>query len=181
MEDPAQPSEQPPDTSGLGKVMVICAWILAVLLMTLFFSHWNKENQMNTKARMVTVNGSPEVFIKRNAHNQYMVDGLINGTPVVFLLDTGATSVVIPENIAKKLNLVHGAEGTASTAGGNIKVYLTRVDEIVIGNITLHHVAASVNPSTEDDEVLLGMSALRKLTIYQQGDNLVLTVPKDNE
>ncbi len=167
--------QQPSDTQGIGRVMVICAWILAILLMTLFFSHWSKENHMSTKAKMVTVDGITETLIKRNAHNQYMVEGTINGHPVTFLLDTGATAVVVPEKLAKKLKLPFGPEASANTAGGTVTVYHTRIKEIVIGNIVLQNIAANINPKMDDDEILLGMSALKKVSFYQQGDNLVLT------
>lgn len=173
------PSEN--DTQGIGKVMVICAWVLGILMMTLFFSHWSKEKQMNTKAKMVTVNGVPETIIKRNIQNQYMVEGKINGKPAIFLLDTGATDVVIPGKIAKDLNLYHGPEGKAGTAGGNVTIYMTRLDEITIGNITIHHITASINPSMDGDEILLGMSALKRITFYQQGDNIVLTVTETSD
>lgn len=163
------------ETQGLGKVMAICAWILAILLLTLFFSHWSKEYQMNTQPKMVVINGIKQTLIKRNIHNQYMVQGSINGKPVTFLLDTGATDVVIPGHIAKALQLEHGLEGTANTAGGNVTVYETRIHELVIGNIVLEQVKASISPAMDGDEILLGMSALKKITFYQQGDNLVLT------
>ncbi len=162
-------------TQSLGRVMAICAWILAILLMTLFFSQWSKENHMNTKAKMITVDGVEETLIKRNVYNQYRVEGLLNGHPVIFLLDTGATSVVVPEKLAKKLKLTFGPEAKANTAGGTVTVYQTRIKEIVIGNITLHNVAANINPTMDDDEILLGMSALKRVTFYQQGDNLVIT------
>ncbi|MBS0288105.1 MAG: retroviral-like aspartic protease family protein [Proteobacteria bacterium] len=171
----------PENSQGIGKVMVICAWILAILMMTLFFSHWSKENHMNTKAKLVNVNGNLETLITRNAHNQYMVDGMINGQKVVFLLDTGATAVVIPGKIAKELNLKYGPQATANTAGGNVDVYQTWIDELVIGNIMLNHVSANINPAMNDDEILLGMSALRRLSFYQQGDNLVITTKKKEE
>ncbi len=174
--------EQPtqPDTQGLGKVMAICAWILAILMMTLFFSHWSNK-QEKPVAKMVTVNGIPELTIKRNINNQYIVDGFINGADVTFLLDTGANTVVIPEKIAKKLKLNYGPEGMANTAGGVIKIYHTRIEQLVIGNITLHNVAANINPKDEDEEILLGMSALKRLSISQEGDNLVLTVKNSKE
>ncbi len=171
--------EQPPsDTQGLGRVMVICAWILAILLMTLFFSHWSKENHMSTKAKMVTVDGITETLIKRNIHNQYIVEGTINGQNVTFLLDTGATAVVVPVKLAKQLNLTFGPEVSANTAGGTVSVFQTRINEIVIGNIILTNVGANINPTMDDDEILLGMSALKRVSFYQQGDNLVLTTKK---
>jgi aspartyl protease family protein len=176
------PPQEDNNTQGIGKVMVICAWVLGILMMTLFFSQWSKEKQMNTKAKLVSVNGVPETIIRRNVHNQYMVEGKINGKPVVFLLDTGATDVVIPGKVAKELNLIHGPEGIAGTAGGNITVNLTRIEELTIGNITIHRVSASINSKMDGDEVLLGMSALKRITFYQQGDNLVLTVThKENK
>lgn len=168
----------PESTQGIGKAMVMLAWILAILMMTLFFSHWSKENHMNTKAKIININGTSETLITRNAHNQYMVDGMINGQKVIFLLDTGATAVVIPGKIAKELNLKYGPQATASTAGGNVEVYHTWIDELVIGNIMLSHVSANINPTMNDDEILLGMSALKRLTFYQQGDNLVITLKK---
>jgi aspartyl protease family protein len=169
-----------PDTQGLGKVMVLLAWILAIILLTLFFSHWSKEYQMNTQPKMRTVDGIKQTLIKRNVQNQYMVQGTINGKSVIFLLDTGASDVVIPGNLAKDLQLLSGEEGMASTAGGNVTVYDTRINELVIGNIVLKNVAASINPKMDGEEILLGMSALRRITMYQQGDNLVLTVDHES-
>lgn len=170
--------EQPPSpqTQGLAKVMIIAAWVLALMLLMLFFDHWNKKNNMNTEAKMITVDGVQQTILKRNAQNQYMAQGFINGSPVVFLLDTGATDVVIPGNLAKKLKLSHGLQGMASTAGGNVTIYQTRIRELVIGSITLHNLVASISPQTQSNEVLLGMSALKKITFYQEGDNLILTI-----
>ncbi|MGD9592319.1 MAG: TIGR02281 family clan AA aspartic protease [Candidatus Berkiella sp.] len=130
---------------------------------------------MNTQAKLVTKDGITETLIKRNAHNQYLVQGTLNGEKVTFLLDTGATSVVVPVKLAKKLNLTFGPQATASTAGGNVSVFQTRIKEIIIGNIVLNNISANINPNMDDDEILLGMSALRRVTFYQQGDNLVLT------
>jgi aspartyl protease family protein len=170
--------EQPPssDTIAIGKGMLIATWALAILLLTLFFNHWSKENKMNTKPTLLTANGIKQTIIKRNDLNQYIVEGFVNGKPVVFLLDTGATEVVIPLNVAKSLNLIHGAEGLASTAGGNVVVYDTRINELIIGNIVLHNVKASINPHMDSKEILLGMSALKKITLLQQGDNLILSI-----
>src|SRR5690242_4663757 len=107
-----EPSDTP-DTRSLGKVMALCAWILAILLLTLFFNHWSKFNRFNASVNVVTINGQQQTILKRNFLNQYKAEGTINGKPVVFLLDTGATDVVIPSKIAKSLNLIHGAEGSA--------------------------------------------------------------------
>ena len=100
--------------------------------------------------------------------------GQINRQPVEFLLDTGATDVVIPEAIARQLNLRVGRPHLASTANGTITVYSTIIDELGIGDIILYNVRASINPAMRPPSVLLGMSALKQIEFIQKGDSLTL-------
>jgi aspartyl protease family protein len=104
-----------------------------------------------------------------------VTNGFINGEPVTFMLDTGATDVVIPESIAKSLGLNRLAYSEASTANGTIPVYKTRIDQLSIGNIKLYDVPASINPSmTGEQAILLGMSALKQLELIQKNRSLTL-------
>lgn len=177
MEEKA-PSPPSPDTQVLGKVMVISAWVLALLLLMLFFDRWSSSHYANTNPKVVTINGEEKTVLQRNYQNQYLVKGSINGKPVVFLLDTGASDVVVSSKLAKELNLIHGPQAIAGTAGEDITVFQTRIKELIIGNIVLHNVGASINPSMKREEVLLGMTALKKITFHQEGDQLILSISK---
>ncbi len=90
------------------------------------------------------------------------------------MLDTGATIVDIPENIASGLSLERGPRFQVMTANGVISVYSTILDEVQLGGIRLTGVKASINPSSREDEILLGMSFLRQLDFSQQGGRLTL-------
>ena len=93
---------------------------------------------------------------------------------VTFLLDTGATQVSIPAHIADELQLESYGNYPVQTANGTVTVYRTKIDQLSIGNIFLYNVAAHINPAMKSDEILLGMSALKKIEFSQTGKQLTL-------
>jgi aspartyl protease family protein len=165
----------------LGKSMIYAAWIVALLLLTLLFNHF-LEQQHNPNQELTVQsypNGTREVVLQRNRFGHYVASGTLNGMPVVFLLDTGATILSIPETIARRLNLSRGTPMEVSTANGTVTTYSTTIDKVALGPIELQQVTASINPHTQEDEVLLGMSFLKQLEFTQRGDTLIiLQIPK---
>ena len=111
--------------------------------------------------------------MSQNRYGHYVVNGHINGTEVGFFLDTGATSVAIPGNIATKLGLKRGGQVSVQTANGLAAAYLTRLEEVRLGPIVQRNVRALIQPSMEGD-ILLGMSFLRELEMVQRDRNLIL-------
>src|SRR5690606_26237498 len=118
--------------------------------------------------------GAIEVILERNRQGHYVMSGAINGVPAEFMLDTGATDVVIPENLARRAGLEYGFRSQALTANGTVAIFNTRISELDLAGITLRDVRASINPSMPDGLVLLGMSALRQVEFLQQGSQLTL-------
>ncbi len=112
--------------------------------------------------------------MQQNRQGHYLTNGAINGEKVTFLLDTGATQVSIPAHIAEKLSLQAGGKSRVQTANGSITVYQTQINELRIGNIYLYNVAAHINPSMNANEILLGMSALKRVEFRQTGKQLIL-------
>jgi len=176
-QDPNQSQGQPPvPTRGIGRGMIIAAWVLVLALMTMFFNSWLEKQQnpnQNPYAR-IDDQGVREIKLTRNRGGHYVMNGRINGQTVVFFLDTGATDVVLPEQVANQLGLNRGQPNTVSTANGNITVYATRLERIELGTIVLNDVRASINPFMDGKEILLGMSALKQLELFQQGKTLTL-------
>jgi aspartyl protease family protein len=160
----------------LGKGMIYAAWLLALVLLTLFFNNF-LDKQHNPNQALTTQykkEGIREVSLKRNRSGHYVANGMINGQSVVFFLDTGATIVSIPEHLADVLNLQKGRAILSSTANGVITTYSTKLDSVALGAIELHGVRASINPHMSDDQILLGMSFLKNLDFAQRGDTLIL-------
>jgi aspartyl protease family protein len=113
--------------------------------------------------------------LRRNRSGHYVTSGEINGQPVVLMLDTGASDVAVPENMAARLRLEKMAPLRVSTANGYADAWLTRIREMRIGNIVLRDVRASINPGMNHDEsILLGMSALKNIEFSQKDDTMTL-------
>lgn len=149
--------------------------ILGMVGLTYYFggveeSHRNPNQDPDSVVYANTI----EVPLVRNRMGHYVVTGLIGKNEVEFLLDTGATDVVVPERTARALNLPYGRAGQAMTANGVVTIYDTNIPELRIGAITLYNVDASINPGMQSGAILLGMSALGKIEFLQQGNTLTL-------
>lgn len=159
--------------------MMVIGWLILLGLLTLIFGNWEEEQYNPNQHVDSTINtGTIEVTLEQNAFNHYVTNGKINGTSVVFMLDTGATSVAIPVDLAQKLKLEKGRPYQVSTANGYSTVFATRIDSLQIGAIVLHDVKAAIATGMTGNQILLGMSALKELDIHQRGKQLTLTQHK---
>ncbi|MFQ3193811.1 MAG: aspartyl protease family protein [Colwellia sp.] len=163
-------------TNKMGKIFIWLAWCFALALLVFFFQdvldkQWdpNKDPQMNLNSQ-----GKAEVTLQQDRQGHYVVHGEINELPVVFLLDTGATQVSIPAHIAEELQLKGYGSSRVNTANGTTTVYQTKLQQLSIGNIYLYDVAAHINPSMQSNQILLGMSALKRVEFSQVGKQLIL-------
>lgn len=155
--------------------MFAAAFIVGIVTLTMYFSSVEEKRRNPNQAPDSRLASSAiEVELASNRQGHYVVTGEINRRPAEFLLDTGATDVVVPDAIAGHLGLVRGRAGRAMTANGYVTVYETVIDELRIGKIVLFDVRASINPSMPPPAILLGMSALRQIEFVQRGDSLTL-------
>lgn len=118
-----------------------------------------------------------EVRIVADATGSYFVDGLVNGQPVRFLVDTGATSVAMSELHAGRLGLQHRLDGErigVGTASGAVGGHRIELDSISVGGIRLRNVEAVVIDGDSPRHVLLGMSALGRFELDQRSNLMIL-------
>ena len=166
---------QPVPGKRAGRILLVLAWCAGLFLATRFFGEWEQRRENpNTQVSSQQVDGYIEVKLVGNGQGHFVADGQINGQPVNFMLDTGATDVSIPAGLAQRLNLEKGATVTLSTANGRSQGYRTRLQQLKLGDIVLHDVRALVAPGLSGDQVLLGMSALKQLEFTQRGGTLLL-------
>ena len=171
------PNSDPDETQRTGRYMLIVAWVGGLALLTLLFQDV-LETRINPNANPVVQQGGDgrkQVVLDRNVQGHYVATGQINGAPVTFLLDTGATDVAIPEDLAERLRLERLSGGISQTANGPVAVWQTLLDSVTLGSLKLTDVRASILPSMRGtDKVLLGMSFLKQVEFSQRGDQLVL-------
>jgi aspartyl protease family protein len=157
------------------RVMLILAWIVALALATYWFGNWEEaRDNPNRQLQSVHGDGYIELTLISSRGGHYLLDGRIDGHSVTFLLDTGATAVAVPQQLASQLGLQPGAPVQIRTANGSVTGWRTRLALLQLGDIQLHNVAALITPGMDGDEVLLGMSALKQLEFTQKGGTLVL-------
>ncbi|GGA79761.1 hypothetical protein GCM10011369_22150 [Neiella marina] len=160
-------------TKSMGRLMAIMAWLCFFALAGLFFNDFLEGKQ--DPNRSLVIDDSMRVELIRNQAGHYLAPGQINGVDVTFLLDTGATYLSIPEDIAERAGLRRGQQAAVSTANGRIRVFRTEIDEVRLGGLQRQRVAAFINPSEQGGVVLLGMSFLKYFQWRQIDDRLILT------
>ena len=166
---------QTPPGKRAGRLMLIIAWAAALFLATRFFGEWEqRQENPNTNVTSEQGDGYIEVRLMSNREGHFVMTGQINARPVQFMLDTGATNVAIPEQVADSLRLERGARVQVSTANGRTEAFRTTLDRLQIGDIVLNNVRALVVPGLDGDQVLLGMSAIQQLEFTQRGGTLLL-------
>jgi aspartyl protease family protein len=148
---------------------------LGLLLLTLVFSEiLDQQNNPNQSIATVQGGGFEEIVLQRNRMGHYVFDGEINRHKVTFLVDTGATTTAIPVNLQRTLGLKPGAATSVSTANGVTRAYLTRLDQLRLGDIELYDVNASIIQGMDGGEVLLGMNVLKNFELVQRGEQLII-------
>jgi aspartyl protease family protein len=118
-----------------------------------------------------------EVRIVKSADGSYYVDGLVNGQPVRFLVDTGATSVAMSERHADRLGINHRVDGLrvrVGTASGSTGGYRIELSSLSIAGLRVGKATAVVIDGDSPRHVLLGMSVLGRFEIDQRDNLLVL-------
>ena len=155
--------------------MFAIALILGIAMMTMYFGGVEeRRHNPNQNPESILNAESVEVHLQQNQQGHYVFTGTINDQPVEFLLDTGATDVVIPEALADQLRLKRGRRGRAMTANGPVTIFNTTISHLTIGEISLRNVNASINPGMRPPSILLGMSALKQVEFVQSGQSLTL-------
>jgi clan AA aspartic protease (TIGR02281 family) len=132
---------------------------------------WVKISRLRTEAS--------EIEIKLSPRNQFLVQAAVNGKAIDFIVDTGATHVLLRPEDAAKLGFTEGQlvfNQRARTPGGIVRTAPVVLDEIKIGQLTVRDVAAGVNKQSGGMATsLLGMSFLSRLRGYEVlGKRMVL-------
>ncbi|MGB8337440.1 MAG: TIGR02281 family clan AA aspartic protease [Burkholderiales bacterium] len=124
-----------------------------------------------------SVGGTGALVLTADGRGHYYTTGSINGATTRFVVDTGATSVALSSDEAKRMGLDYtkGRRGMTSTANGVAPMYAMKADKVSVGDITLHNVEVSVIEGAGLPITLLGMSFLNRLEIKQDGGKMTLT------
>jgi len=115
------------------------------------------------------------LVLNAGSGGHFLGTGQINGVTVRFMVDTGASNVVMGAAQAEAIGLNYrsGPRDQVTTANGVTLAYRTQLDSVRIGEVEVFNVAATVVPANTP-VVLLGNSFLERFRMKQENDLLVL-------
>jgi aspartyl protease family protein len=109
-------------------------------------------------------------MLEADRQGHFQVEARIDGRHLDFVVDTGASLVVLRESSAAQAGIrpqLRDYTTTAVTANGKIKAAPAKIDRIEIGGITVYDVPAMVLPDEALAKNLLGVSFLSRLKRYE--------------
>lgn len=113
-----------------GIVTMLLFWVLLLAAGTwLLDGGFAKVMTPNAHVMYTSADDGP-VSLTRNRAGHFEAPGEINGKPVTFLLDTGATYVAVPRNLASELGLEPGRSAWFNTANGRAEGALTKLERL---------------------------------------------------
>jgi aspartyl protease family protein len=120
--------------------------------------------------------GNASVILKADGQGHYLTTAQVNTATVQFLLDTGASSVVLNKSDAERAGIAYknAPVSYTQTANGVGTVWRVKINRLRIGELELNNVDAVVNDAPMPFG-LLGMSALNRTDMKREGENMVLT------
>jgi aspartyl protease family protein len=115
------------------------------------------------------------VTLAADTRGHFFADGMVNGLPQRFLVDTGASVVVLTAADASRLGLDYraGPRVFMQTANGKAPAYVLRLERIDVGGIQLSSVDAVVIEQPMGT-ALLGMSFLNRVEMQRDGQTMTL-------
>lgn len=137
-----------------------------------------KKRVLAMNSQYATSSSLPEsqnLTLKAGERGHFFINASINNHPteIRMLIDTGASLVVLPSELANRMGIsyINARRAVSNTANGQVVNYLVKLDKLKIGGIELVQVDAAVQESGLDMP-LLGMSVLNRLEIKQSGDQM---------
>ncbi len=153
------------------------AWVFIFIGVIAVVGLWEDIRSTVGPVPQMTVTGET-IQVPRSADGHYYLPIEVNGQPITFLVDTGASQIVLSSQDAERLGIDPDQLnyfGRAFTANGEVRTAPVRLDTLTLGPITDRDISAWVNEG-ELHQSLLGMDYLHRFSNIQFADGrLVLS------
>ncbi|WP_226621694.1 TIGR02281 family clan AA aspartic protease [Alloyangia pacifica] len=158
------------------KLQQLAAWGLIFLAVLAAIGLWDDIRHTVTPQQSVFADQG-RVELPRAPDGHYYLTLQINGTPVDFVVDTGASGMVLTREDARRIG-IDPAElafhSSARTANGAVQTAPVRLDTVTLGRFEDRNLPAYVNGG-EMDKSLLGMTYLQRFDRLEiSGGRMVL-------
>jgi len=129
-------------------------------------------------ARMLQ-DGRREIVIPASRNGHYYIQGAVNGIPILFMVDTGATYVSVDAAFAARAGLPQGLPGYFNTANGSVEGRVVKGQTVRIDAFEVSGLSIAVMPARDEDG-LLGQNFLRQFDVLQSGGSMRLRLRSES-
>jgi aspartyl protease family protein len=138
----------------------------------------NSRPVANIVSAPANLNYGGHFHVPADRSGHYLTEAQVNGRPLNFMVDTGASLVILRYEDARMLGVIYGSdqfEVSVQTANGIARAHRVKINSMRLGSISFDDVDALVLEQGVLKTNLLGMSFLRRLSRYEvRGDTLIL-------
>ncbi|WP_417415239.1 TIGR02281 family clan AA aspartic protease [Hoeflea sp.] len=162
-------------------------WVVMILGLATGWLYQDQAKEMVLRVagglspgRPVTVSdeNGQAVLIRKSLNGHFQAAGEVNGQPVDFLIDTGATSIALSHDDALHIGFTDAELSYTliiNTANGQARAAPVRLDTVTVGSVVRHGLRAMVAEPGRLDQSLLGMNFISSLTAFEmRRDEVIL-------
>ncbi len=160
-------------------VALIGIALTIVLQLARFDSRLDSFVPENMLPRQEVTGGETRIPLAQDGH--FWLRAEVNGEPVDFLVDTGATLTALSQGSADRAGLVPRKGGIPirlNTANGAVAAQLSTIDELRFGNVAARGLDAVIAPNLGDTNVI-GMNLLTRLASWRVEGRTMILVPNN--
>lgn len=166
------PKPNPPPAQPRGVVRgagaIVVFWLVIMLVLYLIM-----KQVLAPASPEVTAQGHLKIERSRDGH--FYAPGDINGQPVVFLIDTGASMVVVDETVARNAGLSGGVPARFATANGNMPGRIVTGATVSIGPLSVSGLEVGVGLQIGGSgRALLGQNFLSRFDISLNRNDMLI-------
>ena len=155
-------------TRRWGPLAILLFWLVVMAALYAVMSQ-------TLKPPPVIVSAAGELLIPRARDGHFYVQGQVHGRPVTFLVDTGASMVVVSEEFARAAGMPAGEPATFRTASGELRGRIVPQIAVSVGPAALSGARVGVGLVGFDPNMaLLGQAFLSRFEVVLSGDRMVL-------
>ncbi len=155
-------------SNRLAPLIIIAFWLVVMAMVYTGITHFSK-------AKPQVVSSLGELVLTRERDGHFYADGDVNGQSVRFLVDTGASLVVIDQALANRAGLDTGEPMIFNTANGQLKGYAAPNAVVRIGPLTISNIRVGVGLNAGfGAQALLGQNFLSKFDVSISGQEMIL-------